>query len=264
MRKKIPVFASLLFILLSCNNQSDKSQQTITIPLAEKNLRDAITQFPDSFTLKEKLVQYFRDNGNYTEAIMETNKILQKDTTNSRIWYMKAMLHSENEDTTKAIEAWENLVAIEPLPENLISLGTLYAFTKNSAAITLADILLKLPNAQPQALFLKGLYYSSINDKVKAIGFFNNCIAFDYTYLFAYREKALCLYDTGKFLDAIKTLELAITINKTYEEAYYWMGRCFEKLDIKEQAIQNYQLALQFDPNYIEAKDALAKLGVTQ
>ena len=40
------------------------------------------------------------------------------------------------------------------------------------------------------------------------------------------------------------------------------MGKCFEKLDKKEQAIQNYQLALQFDPNYIEAKDALGKLGV--
>ena len=74
----------------------------------------------------------------------------------------------------------------------------------------------------------------------------------------------MCQYDTGKFLDALKTLELAITVNKTYEEAYYWMGRCFEQLDKKEQAIQNYKLALQFDPNYIEAKDALGKLGITQ
>jgi tetratricopeptide (TPR) repeat protein len=40
------------------------------------------------------------------------------------------------------------------------------------------------------------------------------------------------------------------------------MGRCYEKLDRKKEAIQNYQLALQIDPDYIEAKDALGKLGV--
>lgn len=258
------VFVSVIILLTACNNHSENSQLKSPIPLAEQNLREAIAQFPDSFALTEKLVQYFRDNGNYTEAIAETDKILYKDSTNSRLWFMKAMLHSENEDTTKAIAAWEKLIAIEPSPENMISLGTLYAFTKNSAAITLADNLLKLPNAQPPALFIKGLYYSSINDKLKAISFFNNCIAIDYSYLFAYREKALCQYDTGKFLDALKTLELAITVNKTYEEAYYWMGKCFEQLDKKEQAIQNYKLALQFDPNYIEAKDALGKLGITQ
>jgi tetratricopeptide (TPR) repeat protein len=249
---------------MACNNQSDTNQSKVAIPLAEQNLRDAIAKYPDSFTLKEKLVQYFRDNGNYSSAIAETELVLQKDSTNSRIWFMKAMLYSENEDTAKAIKAWEKLVSLEPSPENLISLGTLYAFTKNPQALLLADDLLKLPNAQPQALFLKGLYHSSEGNKVKAIGFFDDCIALNYTYLFAYREKAICQYDSGNYLDALKTLELAVTVNKTYEEAYFWMGKCFEKLDKKEQAIQNYQLALQFDPSYIEAKDALGKLGVSQ
>jgi tetratricopeptide (TPR) repeat protein len=264
MKRIIPAIASLLILMMACKNQSDTKESDVTMPLAEKSLRDEIKQYPDSFTLKEKLVQYFRENGNYSAAIAETDNILQKDSENSRLLYMKAMLHSENEDTTKAIKAWEKIVAVEPSPENLISLGTMYAFTKNAMAITLADELLKLPNAQPQALFLKGLYYSSINEKNKAIVFFNNCISIDYSYLFAYREKALCQYDTGNYLDALKTLELAITVNKTYEEAYYWMGRCFEKLDKKEQAIQNYRLALQFDPTYIEAKDALGKLGLSQ
>ena len=67
-----------------------------------------------------------------------------------------------------------------------------------------------------------------------------------------------------QYVDALKVLELSLVIKKTNEEAYYWMGRCFEKLDKKEQAIQNYQLALQMAPDYIEAKDALGKLGVVR
>jgi tetratricopeptide (TPR) repeat protein len=40
------------------------------------------------------------------------------------------------------------------------------------------------------------------------------------------------------------------------------MGRCYEKLNQKQAAIEAYQTALMYDPNYIEAADALAKLGV--
>ena len=42
------------------------------------------------------------------------------------------------------------------------------------------------------------------------------------------------------------------------------MGRCFEKLGNKEEAIENYKQALVLSPDYVEAKDALAKLGVVQ
>ena len=68
----------------------------------------------------------------------------------------------------------------------------------------------------------------------------------------------------GKYLDALKTLELALAVKKTYDEAYYWMGRCYEKLGKREEAIENYRTALQLTPDYIEAKDALGKIGVVQ
>ena len=43
-----------------------------------------------------------------------------------------------------------------------MSLGSLYAQTKNPMAITMADALLKVPkgNAEKQALFIKGLILS--------------------------------------------------------------------------------------------------------
>ena len=50
-------------------------------------------------------------------------------------------------------------------------------------------------------------------------------------------------------------------LQSTFDEAYYWMGRCYEKLGDKKEAVTNYQNAIQIDPEYAEAKDALAKLG---
>ena len=57
-------------------------------------------------------------------------------------------------------------------------------------------------------------------------------------------------------------LQLSLTIKKTNEEAYYLMGRCYEKLGLRNESIKHYEMAIQMAPDYIEAKDALAKMGV--
>ncbi len=247
----------------SCSNNSGSVESNSPVPAAEKELRDQIAAYPDSLLLKEKLIQYFRDNSNYGQAIAEADYALKKDSNNERLWYIKATLLSENDDTLQAIKAWEKTIDLNPNPEYLLSLGTLYAFSKNPSALSVADSLM-LPgiNAKNQALFIKGLYFNSTGDKMKAINFFDTCISLDYTNMLAHREKAICLYDLGKYLDGLKVLELAVTVKKDYDEAYYWMGRCYEKLGLKKEAIQNYQMALQLSPDYIEAKDALGKLGI--
>ena len=265
MNKLIVFFFDLSCIFFSCSNHSDSDEIKNDIPAEEKQLREKIAEYPDSLLLKEKLIQYFRDNSNYGQAVAEVDYALKKDNNSERLWYIKATLLSENDDTLQAIKAWEKTIAISPNPEYLLAVGTLYAFTKNPAALSVADSLM-LPGVQAknQALFIKGLYYNSTGDKVKAIQFFDTCISMDYTNTLAYREKAIAEYDLGKYTDALKTLQLALVVKKTYDEAYYWMGRCFEKLGKKEEAINNYKQALVLSPDYMEAKDALAKLGVVQ
>ena len=258
------VFAMLFF---SCNNNNDTTgnNSRTEIPAEEKQLREAITEHPDSLVLTENLVQYFRNNENYSQAIAETEKALQKDSINEKLWYMKATLLSENDDTTKAIAAWEKIIKISPRPEYLMSLGTLYAFTKDPLALAMGDLLMSpMGKSVNQGLFIKGLYYTNIGDKINAIAFFDKCLSLDYTNLLAYREKAMAEYDLGKYLEALKTLDLSLAVKKTYDEAYYWMGRCYEKLGKKEEAVDNYKMALQISPDYVEPKDALGKMGIVQ
>jgi tetratricopeptide (TPR) repeat protein len=256
-------FIAIIIGLTACNNSSTNKEDT-TIPAAEKKLRDAIAQFPDSSLLKENLIQYFRDNSNYGQAIAETEKAIQKDTNSARLWDIKATLYFENADSLNAIKAFEKAIAIDPQPEYIMSLGSLYAQTKNPVALAMADRLLQAPkaNAAKQALFIKGLYYSYTGNNQKAISFFDSCLALDYTDIMAYREKGICLYNLGKYKDAIQSLEKAVALQSTFDEGYYWMGRCYEKLNQPKDAIMNYQTALQIDPDYAEAKNALGRLGV--
>ena len=78
--------------------------------------------------------------------------------------------------------------------------------------------------------------------------------------MFAYREKGIALYDLGKYNDAITVLDKAVTLQNNFDEGYYWLGRCLEKLNKPNDAIEEYKTALLYSPDYIEAKTALERL----
>ena len=111
-----------------------------------------------------------------------------------------------------------------------------------------------------EAFFIKGLYFNYTGEKEKAIVFFDKCISIEYTYMIAYREKAIALYDMGKYQDAVTVLNKAVTLQNNFDEGYYWLGRCLEKQNNPADAIDNYKTALMYSPDYIEAKTALEKL----
>ena len=260
-------FFCFLILCSACNNnrQEDKPvKPSAEMPAEEKRLKDAVAKYPDSLVLKENLVQYFRDNGNYFNAIKVVDEAITKDSGNARLWDIKATLHFEDGDTARSIKAFERAVVIFPDPQYIMSLGTLYAQTKNPMALQMADALLagNKAKADKEAFFIKGLYYSFINEKQKAIDLFDKCLSLNYTFMDAYREKAIALYDLKKYEEALAVLDKAITLQNNFDEGYYYSGQCLEKLNRKEEAIQAYQNALAYDPDYIEAKDALAKLGV--
>ena len=251
---KEPLAILLLVLLISsCNNAGPANEKT-----------GDLTKSPDSLLMNENLIQYYREKGRYDSALEVIQKALLKDSAIPRLWQIKGTLEFENEDTLNAIRSFEKTVSLSPNRQYLISLGTLYAQTKNDKAQSIADsISARNPSkVDKDAIFIKGLYYTYLGNKQKAIGFFDLCVAMDYTFMSAYREKAIALYDQQKFQEALKVLEKAVTLQNSFEEGHYWEGRCLEKLNRINDAVDSYKTALQYDPNYIEAKDALARLGI--
>ena len=253
----------LVFILLAACNNGNKNQTTETITV-EKKLLTEVSKFPDSLLLSEQLIQYYRDSANYDKAIATTTNALKKDSLNDGLWNIKATLFFENDDTANAIKALNTAININPLPQYIIALGSMYAQTKDSMALKVADFLLKnkmLADGK-EAFFIKGMYYNFTGNKNKAILFFDKCLDIDYNFMFAYREKAIALFDMGSYEGAIAVLDKAVTLQNKFDEGYYWLGRCLEKLNKPNDAIEKYKTALLYNKNYIEAQDALARLGV--
>ena len=250
------------FTIISCNNSNDDNVQSSTELNPKESLKNAIREFPDSLTLVQNLIEMYRDEGAYDSALSLTDKQIKKDSGNAYLWNMKATLLFENEDTLNAIKSLEHAINIYPLPEYLVALGTIYAEIKNPKSLMIADGLLKANRVKSgkDAMFVKGLYYSYTNDKKKAITYFDSSLHMDFTYMFSYREKAIALYDLGKYTEALEVLKKAVTIQNNFDEGYYWMGKCYEKLGREDNAIQSYQTALLYDKNFTEAREALDKI----
>jgi tetratricopeptide (TPR) repeat protein len=265
--KQIITSLLILFSLAACNNAVNEQPVTQQqIPAQEKEMKDAIAKYPDSMLLREILIQYYQDNGTTDLALAETNNAIKKDSNNAELWDKKAELYILNEDTLNAINAYQKAIEIFPDPQYIMSVGWLYAQKKDSNALVMADALIigKNARAEKEALLIKGLYFNATGNKQKAIVFFNSCLALDYTYTLAYREKAIALYDLEKYEEAITTLKKAVTLQNKFDEGYYWLGRCYEKMKDNNAAIDNYRTALLYNPDYVEAKDALGKLGAKQ
>jgi len=210
----------------------------------------------------EDRIQYYRDHDNYSKAIHLVDSMLAKQQANQRWWSIKGMLHFENNDTITAITAFEKSIDIFPLAEDRMNLAMLYACKGNAKCLTITNELAKGSKGTLMAKinFIKGTYYNSIGKKEQAIAAFDECIHDNYTFMEAYREKALILCSINKCTEGINTLIKAVTVQNGYEDGYYYLGQCYEKIGNTEKAIESYQTALLYDSKDKDAEASLNRL----
>ncbi|MEQ1552865.1 MAG: tetratricopeptide repeat protein [Ferruginibacter sp.] len=263
---KLILLFSFFISLFSCNHSSEQTNTKTTSHISDKEtiLKNAVAQFPDSIDILQNLIAYYTEGQNYDAALATITNAISKDSTNPDFWDIRSALSAEKGDTAQAIFSLQKAIDILPIPSYIISLGALYAEIKDPMALQLADALLQAnkAKAEKEAYFIKGLYYSYTNEKEKAIAFFDKCLAINYTFMEAYVEKGIALYDLKKYTQASEVFEKSITIQNKFDKGYYYLGQCYEKLNRTQEAIESYQTALLIDANYIEAKDALSRLGV--
>ncbi len=258
-------FFLLLSVIIFFACQDGQKKPILNVNVSEEDsLQKLVNQYPDSTIIREDFIQFFREHGEYSKAISQTDQAIRKDSLNDRMWYIKGILQSENSDTAAAVLSLEKAFSLKPNADYLLKLANLYALTKNFKAIQLADALSKYDIAAEKLLYIKGSYYLAINDKTKGIYFMDQALQINFTFMEAYREKAIALYDQQKYASALQVLNKAVTLQNSFEEGYYYIGLCLEKLNRNEEAIEAYQKALMYDSGYEEAKIALQRLDKTK
>lgn len=234
--------------------------------LIEKNtqeaisfLQDAIKELPKSILLKLTLARSYDKLNKTDEALAVCNDILKEQPDQVNTLMLESDLWTKKGDSTAAIASLEKAHALVPSNLDLsFKLMYQYAENKNPKTVELTDSLIAMDslNLHADPYYVRGVYYSNTGDRNNAIQWFDKALKYNYNYLNAYIEKGKVLLDQKKTTDALKTFQLANTIDPAFADAWYWIGRCQEIIGDKEEAKQDYEKAYGLDKTYTEAKEA--------
>jgi tetratricopeptide (TPR) repeat protein len=250
----------VLLVVFSCNNNNTENTSATT---ATTDIAKLAKQYPDSVILQQRYIEFLEEKEDNKTALQELEKLIIKDSNNTVLLNRKADLLYVSYDTLGAIKVFEKSIALKQDVPVLVTLGVAYAQTKNQNAIKIGNLLINAKtNLENSGYFIKGLYYSYLQKYTDAVGYFNQSLAADYRNADTYREKAIALYHLKQYENALVTLDKSLQFNPDDDEAYFLLGQNFEKLNRTQDAIDSYNTALSYDPNYQEAKEALRLIGI--
>lgn len=225
-------------------------------------LQKAIQQFPASAEVKRILGEAYMQSGESKAALELYDNMIKNDANDFEAWYEKGLLFEQIKDTVKAIESLKNAFNIQPTSTYALELAHLYAETNNATAIALCDEVIKRDSAREliDPFFIKGIYYSNTKKYDEAVSQFDSCIQRDWKFNEAYIEKGIAFFKQNNYDVAMNTFRMAVTVSNSNADAYFWIGRCYEAINKKDDAILYYKRAAALDKDFTEARERIQKL----
>lgn len=107
-----------------------------------------------------------------------------------------------------------------------------------------------------------GLAYRQVNKNDLAVSTFQKTVALAPKSFEAHYYLGLSYQQVSKLQDSLDELNLAYKLNPGSTDVIYDIGQCYEKMGKLDDAKKQYNAVLEFDPNFVKAKDALKRLGV--
>ena len=261
-----------------------KSFKLIQYQLAEKAIVLGLEQHPASVNLKLLRAESYI----YVDKLEEADKILNElhaiEPHNEEIYVQKANIFSKRSEHKKAIDALKiALVYAKNDADILAMIGMEYLYLDNfdDARMNFAKCL-NVDFDDYSSLYNVIYCFDMQNQHQEAIDYLNNFIdkdpyseiawhqlgrqhfileeynealrAFDYAVLIdelfvgAYLEKAKTLEHLGKLEEAIENYIVTTELDDPTGFAYYRTGRCYDKLNQPDLALQYYKKTVKEDP----------------
>jgi tetratricopeptide (TPR) repeat protein len=222
-------------------------------------LEKCLSLDPNNTDAMLKMAELYFYVKKYQESINFINGALKINNYMARAYFLKGLNFKEGGDTSKAIS---NLVtATEQDPDYFAAfaeLGAIYAAKKNKLAIGYFDNALRINPKSLETLYNKGKFYQDEKNWDNAVNAYQELLKIEPQYKHAhYNLGAIALVSKSSYDEAIKHFSDAINLDPKYVEAYYARGTCyFQKGDMPKAKI-DYQTAVQINPNFEPAVDAL-------
>lgn len=228
--------ASALLVLDEYHSSMPESSASLTLygqahgasgdlASAEIYFKKALQLQPDAIPPRINLAKVYLQHQNVIDARQLLKAIILQDKSTVEAYYLLAGIETRDGQRDAALEVYQSLVAVQPLElQALYMIGLLQIDKGNfKEAQQSVDTLLTTFKDRPEGLRLKGLL----------------------------------LYHQGEFTQAVQTFETSIR-QQPHLLTYFFMGLSHFNLDQLELALNNFQKALDLDPDFERARILVA------
>lgn len=226
-------------------------------------LNSTLAELTNSFLLQLTLARALVAQNKTDEALAIADKMLSQNPEQVDVLKMKADILEKKGDKMASLSALQKAYDLAPSDVELnYMLALRLAESGNGRVLKICDSLIMADSLgiHAEPLYYKGIYYSAINDKPKAISFFDQAIKTDFYFLDGYIEKGAVLFEMKKYAEALEVFNLCLTVSPKFADAYYWIAKCQEAMGMPAEAKLNFQRAFSLDEKLVEAKAAADKL----
>ena len=194
--------------------------------------------------------------GNHNKAIKRFNIVLDRDSSNSKAFYLKATAYHFLKEYEKAINQYDFALNYDSnFVYSIIDKGmAFYELGRHKEALSYLDIAIKKDSSNYIAYYNKGVILDSEALFQKAINSFQK--AFDKSLQKSKNSilmKGIALSELEYIEEAMDCFDKALELDENFEQAYYNLALMYDYLGKLEEGLILYDKAIKINPLYVRA-----------
>jgi len=259
---------SLLLVILSQNEVRDIYNKAMDLfnqgdyEAAERELKRALAQSPDSSYLHEALARLYYETSNLEESLSEYLKALELDPENSNAAFGAAYIYQQWEMYDSARYYYRVSIMIDPSdPGTHLNLGNvLWDMDDLRGAEAEYREALRIEPTYTKAHYNLGLLYRHLGKDSLAEVQYLAALGSDPEDYDSRWNLALLYEDMGRYEEAAEQLKTLLEYYPDNLSVLYELAKAKEKTGEKDEAKEIYQKIIAIDPTYGEAYYRMAVL----
>jgi tetratricopeptide (TPR) repeat protein len=198
----------------------------------------------------------------HQKSINLLNEFRKVNPGEAYIYHMLGLNYKELGDTGRAIYHFQTAIENDPKDyESTLYVANLYAGKKKLIANEYFLAALKIKPKGIDALFGRAVFNQQLRNYKSALMDYRKIIDLDPQNYLAYYNVGYINYDNGFMDEALRNWNICSQMNPNYANAFYMKGLVYEEQKLKQEARIQYQVAADLDPENTLFKAGLNRLN---
>ncbi|NND93324.1 MAG: tetratricopeptide repeat protein [Flavobacteriales bacterium] len=226
-------------------------------------LEKAMELDPDNVNAKLTMAEIYFVLTNHDRSMRLINHALRIDDQLAKAYFLKGLIYKEQNNSTLQKSSLQTVTELDPdNVEAFNLLGMAYASEDDALALQYYESALSIDSANREVLYNRAHLYQEQLKTEEALWAYGELLRH-------YPSSAIAHYNSGYIYlglkseptKAVDSFTEAIRLNPEYYQSYYNRGVALEELGRIDQAIEDYQRALDISPNFEPAIEGLNRLN---